>query len=40
VLTAAHCVTGVGQKGTISLKDGRTLGLRVVAHHEAPDVAW
>jgi hypothetical protein len=40
VLTAAHCVTGVGQKGTISLKDGRTLGLRVVAHHKAPDVAW
>ncbi len=40
VLTAAHCVTGVGQKGTISLKDGRTLGLRVVAHHKGPDVAW
>ncbi len=40
VLTAAHCVNGVGQKGTISLKDGRTLGLRVVTHHKGPDVAW
>ncbi|HXG09472.1 MAG TPA: trypsin-like peptidase domain-containing protein [Gemmataceae bacterium] len=40
VLTAAHCVAGVGQRGTLTLKDGRTLGLRVVAHHKTPDVAW
>jgi hypothetical protein len=40
VLTAAHCVSGVGQRGTLTLKDGRTLGLRVVAHHRTPDVAW
>jgi hypothetical protein len=40
VLTAAHCVSGVGQKGTLTLKDGRSLGLRVVAHHKGPDVAW
>jgi hypothetical protein len=40
VLTAAHCVSGVGARGTLTLKDGRTLGLRVVAHHKAPDVAW
>ncbi len=40
VLTAAHCVSGVGQKGTLTLKDGRSLTLRVVAHHKTPDVAW
>ncbi len=40
VLTAAHCVSGVGQKGTIALKDGRSLAIRVVAHHRTPDVAW
>ena len=40
VLTAAHCVSGVGARGTLTLKDGRTLGLRVVAHHPTPDVAW
>ena len=40
VLTAAHCVTGVGQRGSLMLKDGRTLGIRVVAHHKTPDVAW
>lgn len=40
VLTAAHCVSGVGQRGTLTLKDGKSLGLRVVAHHKTPDVAW
>ena len=40
VLTAAHCVSGVGARGTLSLKDGRSFGLRVVAHHTTPDVAW
>lgn len=40
VLTAAHCVTGEGQRGTLTLKDGRTLGIKVVAHHKTPDVAW
>lgn len=40
VLTAAHCVSGVGAKGTLTLPDGRTLVLRVVAHHAGPDVAW
>jgi hypothetical protein len=40
VLTAAHCVSGVGARGTLTLKDGRTLGIRVVAHHKTPDVAW
>jgi hypothetical protein len=40
VLTAAHCVSGVGARGTLTLKDGRTFGIRVVAHHKTPDVAW
>jgi hypothetical protein len=40
VLTAAHCVSGVGARGTLMLKDGRSLTLQVVAHHPGPDVAW
>jgi hypothetical protein len=40
VLTAAHCVNGVGQRGTMSLKDGRSLGIKVVARQSGPDVAW
>ncbi|CAN5457393.1 hypothetical protein BH11PLA2_BH11PLA2_28910 [soil metagenome] len=40
VLTAAHCVTGEGQRGTMTLKDGRTIALKVVAHHKTPDLSW
>jgi hypothetical protein len=40
VLTAAHCVTGEGQRGTLTLKDGRSLAIKVVAHHKTPDLAW
>jgi len=40
VLTAAHCVNGVGHRGTLVLKDGRSFGLRVEAHQRTPDVAW
>lgn len=42
VLTAAHCVThvGVGAKGTMKLKDGRTIGVKVAGIHEDPDCAW
>jgi hypothetical protein len=40
VLTAAHCVSGVGARGTLTLKDGRSFGIRVVAFHKTPDVAW
>jgi hypothetical protein len=40
VLTAAHCVSGVGARGTLILKDGRSFGLRVVAYHKTPDVTW
>ena len=40
VLTAAHCVSGVGARGTLTLKDNRSVGIRVVAFHKTPDVAW
>lgn len=40
VLTAAHCVSSEGQRGTMTLKDGRTIGIRVVAHHKTPDLCW
>lgn len=40
VLTAAHCVSGAGQRGSLTLRDGRTVGLRVVSVHATPDVAW
>ena len=40
VLTAAHCVTGVGQRGTFTFPDGRSFGIRVVAQQKTADVTW
>jgi len=40
VLTAAHCVNGVGAKGRMQLKDGRSFGLTIVVHQREPDLAW
>jgi len=40
VLTAAHCVAGEGARGTMTLKDGRSLAIRVVGHYKTPDLAW
>ena len=40
VLTASHCVPGVGAKGVLHTKDGKKLAVRVVVHEETPDVAW
>lgn len=40
VLTAAHCVPGVGSVGTMTLKDGRTIKLTVAVHQEDADLAW
>ena len=42
VLTAAHCVTnvGVGAKGSMKLKDGRTIAVKVANIHEGPDCSW
>jgi hypothetical protein len=39
-VSAAHCVSGVGARGTLTLKDGRSFGIRVVAYHKTPDVTW
>ncbi|MGL6097132.1 MAG: hypothetical protein ACRC7O_15210, partial [Fimbriiglobus sp.] len=36
VLTAAHCVNGEGQRGTMTLKDGRSFAITVSAHHKTP----
>lgn len=40
VLTAAHCIKGVGQHGTGRLLDGRTCGLVVASLDRTSDVAW
>lgn len=40
ILTAAHCVSGVGARGSMTLKDGRTLGITIVVHQRGPDLAW
>lgn len=40
VLTAAHCVSRVGQRGVMQLKDGRKLNVTVAALHPDPDCAW
>jgi hypothetical protein len=40
VLTAAHCLGGIGQRGTMFMKDGRQLSVRVLGHYKASDVCW
>ena len=40
ILTAAHCVTGVGAKGTMILKDGRRIAVTVAARDTRSDVCW
>jgi len=40
VLTAAHCVRGIGQHGVMRLKDGRTTGITVAAVNERADCCW
>lgn len=40
VLTAAHCISGVGQQGTMKLRDGRSLGLQVAAVDKRADCCW
>lgn len=40
VLTASHCVNGVGARGTMTLKDGRRTGLLVTAFDPKADCAW
>lgn len=40
LLTAAHCVRGVGQLGEAKLKDGRKLVVEVTATDPRSDCAW
>lgn len=40
VLTASHCMSGVGAKGTLHTKSGKALPVRVVVHQKRPDLAW
>lgn len=40
IFTAAHCVTGVGQKGTMILKDGSRVPVTVSARDARSDVCW
>lgn len=40
VLTAAHCVTAVGQRGKLYTQDNRTLDVTVASIHEESDLCW
>lgn len=40
VLTAAHCVSSVGQSGTMKLRDGRSFGIQTVAINRTADCCW
>lgn len=40
VLTAAHCVVGEGQHGTMKFKDGRLVGVVVVSLDRRQDACW
>lgn len=40
VLTAAHCIQGVGQRGAMRLRDGREFGLSVQSYNSRADCAW
>jgi hypothetical protein len=40
ILTAAHCVNGPGQTGTMRLRDGRQFGIKVVSVDTKADVCW
>lgn len=40
LLTAAHCVRGVGSVGTARFKDGKSLPFEVIAYERNYDLAW
>lgn len=40
VLTAAHCVSGVGQQGRFRLRDGREIGVVVITVDKGADCCW
>lgn len=39
-ISAAHCTTAVGQRGTLTTRGGRSLTFRVVSRDVTADVAW
>lgn len=40
VLTAAHCIADVGQRGAMRLRDGREFGISVLAFDRRADCCW
>ncbi len=40
VLSAAHCISGVGAKGQMTLKDGRAFALTVSKVDRTADISW
>lgn len=40
VLTASHCTSGPGSKGTMKLKDGRSFALTVTVRDTTADITW
>jgi hypothetical protein len=40
VMTAAHCVKRVGDRGSARFKDGRVCGIQVTSLNTTSDVAW
>lgn len=40
VLTAAHCTGGVGNKGSLTLPDGRSYGVTVTVRQTKADITW
>jgi hypothetical protein len=40
IITAAHCMGGVGSRGTYTTSDGRRIPVRVTVHERGSDLAW
>lgn len=40
ILTAAHCLSAIGQRGNADLPDGRRVGYTVRAFDRTPDLGW
>jgi hypothetical protein len=40
IITAAHCMQGVGSRGTFTTQDGRRIPVRVTVHERGSDLAW
>jgi hypothetical protein len=40
ILTAAHCTGGPGSKGSITMKDGRTINVTVAVREPGADISW